>query len=737
MPISHGSNRWKVIGANVERLPNERFKVTLNCRTHNLNSDWYYANEDKIFKDFGDAYSLPLENGAGDDAAWSPQTGEAYPNLVLVETQYQGASGSDASLIFVYETLTSTWTLEDRALSTVGENGLMTLREDRVAIGGTHIPFDKDDIGVFTDEFGTDGTPLVGGTQLYIVGIQDKGSRRKGAFTLLWAEAGILSETIDNVGSQKSKVIETIGANPTTPTGYLLASKQESNFEGFQTNRFTFLKPSILSLQQDFNNGLKRVSVQAFSLTASAVSTALTTIIGDHELISQTESDYNGIKTSNFQYQVDESLTEDYELNGLKRIALLELSTSNFVPQIVGGIAGVQAADPEDNPPNLVPSGSPLIGLYLGSQNIDNGGAIRTRESVWVEDGILSQSERQMSEGVQAVTTEFLAAEGDTVGPIYSKNVSNYEGLKTITVVNLQDNAGQSIIGTDEDGEEFEKRVDQYERKSPFTYPGRVQPEYDKLEGPNDNSIDPVLVNFVLDPPVQTKIDATVSVIFQTSPNISANDEVYNDGKFGVGDPTDGRPAQGYWNPTTWATTYIAGIGHNYTPFSETQGLRGYRADINFTDTRPTIGDASGDDNEEDLTLYRNGVLIFRPAKNNSATGYLRLVTTDDTVGETTDKVLGFYDQNRAPLIRINGVADANGKKFLCNGRRIYGYTAFIAEASGGPENPIGNKYVLDIDIRPAFEDIDGKKFYKKTIVTAVIPSNLPPQQAPPGPENA
>ncbi len=338
----------------------------------------------------------------------------------------------------------------------------------------------------------------------------------------------------------------------------------------------------------------------------------------------------------------------------------------------------------------------------------------------WAEAGILSQSFRQMSEGVQAVTTEFLALRGTTLGPTYSENVGNYEGLKTITVVNLQDNQGQSIIGTGEN------RVDQYERKSEFTYPGTVQPEWDELQGPNDDSIDPVLVNFVLDPPVQAKIDATVSVIFQESSDIADSDETYNDGKDVDDDNPDGTPAKGYWNPTKWATTYIAGIGHNYSPFSETQGLRGYRADMNFTDTRPDIGDDPDDPDVPDVdtvTLLRNGVLIFQPVKENYITGYLRLVTTDDE-DESGNKILPDYDQNRAPLIRMNGVSDSRGRKFLCNGRRIYGYTTFIAEASGGPENPIGNKYVLDIDIRPAFEDIDGNKYYKKTIVTATIPDN-------------
>jgi len=41
-----------------------------------------------------------------------------------------------------------------------------------------------------------------------------------------------------------------------------------------------------------------------------------------------------------------------------------------------------------------------------------------------------------------------------------------------------------------------------------------------------------------------------------------------------------------------------------------------------------------------------------------------------------------------------------------------------------GPPNPIGNTYTLDVQITPAFDDVDGNQYYKKTIiVTDVIPT--------------
>jgi len=78
------------------------------------------------------------------------------------------------------------------------------------------------------------------------------------------------------------------------------------------------------------------------------------------------------------------------------------------------------------------------------------------------------------------------------------------------------------------------------------------------------------LYNFNIEPPVQAKIESRVSVIFQTSADIVAGDFTFNDGDAGGA-------ATALWNPTEWASTYMSGIAWNYSPFSETKGLRGYR----------------------------------------------------------------------------------------------------------------------------------------------------------------
>lgn len=598
MATTHGSDKWCLYGggAEVQPLPNSRYRVTIRCQEHSLSEDWYYANKANIFKSFGDAYDLPLEDGAGAGSSWTPADGEEYPDLTLIDTEYGYIPSKDTPLLsFVYETLTGSWANEDNDLNSSSINGLRVLEQTQVATSNTPLPYDEDDIGVVTNSDG--------GKTLYLVGIDDKSTERMGRVILQWAEKGILSVQTPKVGGQQ------------------------------------------------------QVVVQALGMTSTEVDAALSEVAANHVLIDEGKGDYEGFQSTDFTFQIDDFEVLSATSNGLEQLERTELSASNFTRQTVGT--------------------ETYNGLKLISEDIDNGNSIKLRETQWTEDGILSISSRNMSEGVQAVETVFLADEGATVGPVYARETRDYEGLKTIRVTTLQDKDGNSIV----DG--GENLVHRYERKVPFTYPGVVGLNHDIIEA---IGTDPNLLNFQLDPPVEAKVDATVSVIFQTSGSIVAADEVYDDGT---------GAADSYWNPTDWAKTYLSGIGWSFSPFVETQGLRGYRVDSDVSGVTKNLAPVGS------ITLTSNGVTIIRNTGNN----YLE-ANSSATV---------------PVLAEINGTQDSNGQKYIVNGRRIYGSTPFTMRASGGPVDPSGTKYVLDIDIRPAFEGLDGNIYYKKTIVTATV----------------
>jgi hypothetical protein len=321
------------------------------------------------------------------------------------------------------------------------------------------------------------------------------------------------------------------------------------------------------------------------------------------------------------------------------------------------------------------------VRCFLSSYEIDDTDSYREFERTYIQAGTLSVSESNESEGVIRVTTTFLVTEGTTVGPVIARTTGEFAGLKTISVTTLQDSSGQSIVHGGAN------TVHQYNRMVDFTYPGVVSIVGDVIT--RTGSLVTNLYNFNIEPPVQAKIESRVSVIFQTSADIVAGDFTFNDG---------GGAATALWNPTEWAKTYMSGISWNYSPFSETKGLRGYRINTAIDGVTEVAG-AAGDN------IYSHlGVVVF--------TAKSPLFLAKDVV--TTPGSLKAC---------INGVSDSTGLETIVNGKRIFASTPYRMEVSGGPIDPVGGKFTLDVDLRPAFTDVDGNTYYKKTIITSTIPA--------------
>ena len=286
MSISHRTHRLRLVGSPaVEKLQSDRYRITFSLESTSPKEDWYSANKGRIFADYGSLQSTEFaENGC------EPRTGEAYPDMRLTEAVSKGDASGGYSLTFVYETLGDTFVAIKDDDTDYEMNGLRRVTRTIIA------------------KAGTDYTGVVGSSSIshqindetavtcYLGKFKISDTESSRTVEEVYLEHGILSETLDNVGSQKSKVIQSIGADPTTPDGYLLASKNESDFEGFQTNQFTFLKPSVLSRNVETrNNGKLRVeTVEAFNETP-------TSTIGGVQ-ISIRESDVEGIPTNQYVF---------------------------------------------------------------------------------------------------------------------------------------------------------------------------------------------------------------------------------------------------------------------------------------------------------------------------------------------------------------------------------------------------------------------------------------------------
>ena len=290
MSISHRTNRLKLVGQpSVEQLQNGRYRLTVTCSTINSREDWYSANKDRIFPDFGSLQSAEMSIDG-----LAPREGEAYTDMRLTKVESGNRSGmgavGDYNVELTYETLGSAFVQVKDDTTDYELNGLRRVTRTSIAEAGTD--YTKTVGTSFIDHQINNETAV----RCYLASysVDDTDSFRQ--VQEVYVEAGTLSETLDNVGSQKAKVIETIGADPVTPDGYLLASKKESDFEGFQTNQFTFLKPSILSRNIDTRNqgNLKIETVESFDLDPTS------TING--VLISEKVSDVEGIPTNQNVY---------------------------------------------------------------------------------------------------------------------------------------------------------------------------------------------------------------------------------------------------------------------------------------------------------------------------------------------------------------------------------------------------------------------------------------------------
>jgi len=245
--------------------------------------------------------------------------------------------------------------------------------------------------------------------------------------------------------------------------------------------------------------------------------------------------------TASWVAEKDEDI--DYELNGLQRVSrtFVALPGTSYT-KVVGTDTITVGGDT----------------LTLGAFKIEETDATWSLTETWLESGILNVQRRSESEGVYRVTTTFLGEGAPVIGPIIAKVEDNYEGLKTTTVVSMQDAGGSSLVS----GES--QPVASHSNLSEFSYPGVVTISSETLTGLNGTYTFRAK-DFSLKPPVVARVAATIKVSFKPTSAISYT-------------ATDG-----LWNPTTWAEGFSRGIGWNYSPFSISRGFRGYRIDHDAT----------------------------------------------------------------------------------------------------------------------------------------------------------
>ena len=269
-----------------KRLDNGRFRLEFFCDPINKNEGWYNENIDKWLPAFGSLQDAAIENG------WTyPNNSDvAYTDMHLVEAGVEFIpSVGTHYVVLAYETLTGAFVQEKDEDIDFSLNGLQRVTRTLVALPET----------AYTNVVGTD-TITVGGDTLTLGAFKIDETDAKWSLTETWLGAGTLSQSEDKVGSQLAIVIEAFGETPSTPVGYSLARTDVSDFEGISTNRYTFLKPSVLSrsIQTKSNGKLILETVEAFDETPTADTAGAVQIGND-------VSNVEGIPTRRYTFAKD------------------------------------------------------------------------------------------------------------------------------------------------------------------------------------------------------------------------------------------------------------------------------------------------------------------------------------------------------------------------------------------------------------------------------------------------
>jgi len=402
MAVSHRTNRLKLIGTPaVEQLQNGRYQLTVNCTTMNSREDWYSANKARIFPDFGS-----LESAEMSIDGLAPRTGEAYTDMRLVSVQ-SSTQQEKYIVTLVYQTLGASFVqVKDDTVNYV-ENGLRRVTRQSIAKAGTD--FQKT-VGTTSITSQIDGETAVT-CILASYEVNDTDSYRE--VTEVYIEAGTLSETSDNVGSQLAIVKETFASTPSAPSGYSLASQQISNFAGIPTRQFRFLKNNVtLSESEDKVGSQLAIVKEVFKGTPSTPS--------GYSIASEQESNVDGISTKRFTFLKPSVLS-------------LRISERNGGAETTGKLR-IEVVEAFNETPT-----STISGVKIGDE-VSNVEGIPTRRFTFAKgEGEIRTSTRPgRIDGTTEVTAVSYGTEVVPTGVLISKSETQQDGYVQFTNTCIQ-----------------------------------------------------------------------------------------------------------------------------------------------------------------------------------------------------------------------------------------------------------------------------------------------------------
>jgi hypothetical protein len=313
--------------------------------------------------------------------------------------------------------------------------------------------------------------------------------------------------------------------------------------------------------------------------------------------------------------------------------------------------------------------------LYLAGFEDQSSERMGRFSSKWAEAGLLKKFVSGGPDELLQISWTFLVAEtpATVVGRVTDRDVSNWEGLRTIVISTINAPDGSDILGPDD----ADKAVMYYQDFRPWTRPG-IAGIRTRLRLPPDYSA--TAVSLFQRSPVQMKLRVHIGAIMSKSPDMTKDTMTAFTG------------VDRYWNPEKWAT------------------LEALPA---------TAGELEGDEPPPPPLAIVDDI-------SRTLRGF-RKITSDDT-----DWNGGTLDENNPTNIKDTG--DCKGGNVFLSW--VYGqwFGKFLsisttdgtvlgtASIVAGPERPEGKTWVIDMDNDEAFTDEDGVKYYRKFFVWAYVP---------------
>ena len=407
MPTYHRSQRLRLVGTGpkVEQLQEGRFRLTFTCSSTNPSEAWMQGNKSQIFAAYG-----TLESAEMSIAGIAPRTSEAYSDMVLFRTE-ANPSERDLIITLIYETATTSFVKSQDDKIDFELNGLQRVTRVTIAKTGTSLP----SVTIGTTSITVNGTACK---------LASRSVEENDAFiqiTETYLQQGTVSKSIDNVGSQLAQVITTFGADPAGISGYSIASKEESNFSGYQTNTFRFLKDNVQLSKSVDNQSPLLTEVREYFKPDSSKET-----LTGYSLISKQESNVDGIPTERYTFGK----------NGVT------LSTSNekvgsqlaIVKEVFNGTPGT----PTD--------------YSIADESISNVGGIATKRFRFLKNNVQLSKSVDNKSPLKTETREYFKpdASKETLAnySLINKSESNVDGIPTERYTFAKDN---SIVSVTED----------------------------------------------------------------------------------------------------------------------------------------------------------------------------------------------------------------------------------------------------------------------------------------------